>query len=255
MSLTGEDWKERQRLSFGAAARVYERARPGYPAEAVALMTAPGARRVADVGAGTGKFTRVLVAAGLDVVAVEPDPRMRAELARVLPDVPVLPGTAEALPLGNGDVDGVVVAQAWHWVDPVRAVPEAARVLSPGGTLGVVWNERTAGEPWVDALEQLIRQPPQAERDVWELTAGPPFGPVERHELVWQQKLSPEAVVELVASRSYAIALDPADRERLLAAVRRLLDEHPDTAGRRTLCVPYRTLCFRAVRAAGPVTG
>src|SRR3954452_2306324 len=159
--MTGEDWWERQRVSFGAAAQVYERARPGYPPEAVDLLLAPGARRVADVGAGTGKFSRLLVAAGLDVVAVEPDARMRAELARVLPGVPVLEGSAEALPLEDSGVDAVVVAQAWHWVDPARALPEVARVLSPGGGLGVVWNERTLGEPWVDSLEELLRQPRQ----------------------------------------------------------------------------------------------
>jgi SAM-dependent methyltransferase len=248
--MPGEDWRERQRVSFGAAAQVYERARPGYPPEAVDLLLAPAARRVADVGAGTGKFTRLLVAAGLDVVAVEPDARMRAEFARVLPDVPVLEGSAEALPFEDGSVDAVVVAQAWHWVDPARAMPELARVLRPGGGLGVVWNERTLGEPWVDALEELIRQPPQEAQDVWGLTVGPPFGPVERHELVWRQELAPEAVVELVASRSYAIALDPPQRARLLAAVRRLLDGHPDTAGREVLSVPYRTLCYRALLPA-----
>ena len=225
-----DDRYEQQRTSFGGAAQLYERVRPGYPAGVVDLLVTARARRVVDLGAGTGKLTRVLLERGLDVVAVEPSAGMRAEFARVLPGVPVIDGRAEALPLDDGSVDAIVAGQAWHWVDPARAVPELARVLVPGGSLGLVWNLRSTAEPWVEELDRRL-----------------PFGPLEQHELTWRSEVSREAVVELVASRSYAIVLDPPDRERLLASVRGLLDEHPDTAGRERLPLPYRTVCYRAV--------
>ncbi len=245
--MTGEDWRERRRCSFGGAAHEYERVRPGYPAEALEWLLVPGARRVVDVGAGTGKFTRLLVDAGLDVVAVEPDVGMRAEFRRVLPDVPVVEGSGEALPFDDGSLDAVVVAQAWHWVDPERAVPEVARVLRPGGSLGLVWNLRVASEAWVDALEELLGPAGHGESWAEDVTVGPPFEPVERHELTWGSELRPEQVVDLIASRSYLLTAEAPEREHLLGAVRRLLEEHPDTRGRDTVTLPYRTLCYRAV--------
>jgi SAM-dependent methyltransferase len=249
-----DDRYERQRTSFGGAAQLYEQVRPGYPADVVDLLVAPGARRVVDLGAGTGKLTRVLTGRGLDVVAVEPSAGMRAEFARVLPGVPVLDGRAEAMPLDDGSVDAVVAGQAWHWVDPGRAVPELARVLVPGGSLGLVWNLRSTAEPWVEELDGLLGHPrAPGEGDPEAPVVGPPFGPLEQHELTWRSELSREAVVELVASRSYALVLDPPERERLLAAVRRLLDRHPDTAGRERLPLPYRTVCYRTV--LGEITG
>jgi SAM-dependent methyltransferase len=245
--MTGDDRRERQRCSFGGAAHEYERVRPGYPAAALAWLLAPGARRVADLGAGTGKFTRVLADAGLDVVAVEPSAGMRAEFARALPGVPVVDGSGEALPFEDGSLDAVVAAQAWHWVDPARAVPEVARVLRPGGSLGLVWNLRVSSVAWVDALETLLGPAGHGESWAEDVAVGPPFGPLERHELAWRSELRPEQVVDLVASRSYVLSAEPPERERLLDAVRRLLREHPDTRGRDTVTLPYRTLCYRAV--------
>ncbi len=141
-------WRE-QATSFGAAAAAYERGRPPYPAEAIDWLLPPGAARVLDVGAGTGKLTRQLAQRGLDVLAVEPLAGMRDQLARAVPGVPVYPGTAEDIPLPDGSVDAVLAAQAWHWVDPVRAVPEVARVLVPGGQLGLAWNVRDERVDWV----------------------------------------------------------------------------------------------------------
>ncbi len=143
--MTGTGRGEAQGLSFGAAAVTYERARPSYPDEAIDWLLPPGARRVLDLGAGTGKLTRGLRDRGLDVVAVEPSAGMRDQLARVLPGVRALAGTAERIPLAGHAVDAVLVAQAWHWVDPARAVPEAARVLAAGGRSACCGTSGTSG--------------------------------------------------------------------------------------------------------------
>src|SRR3954454_13116307 len=127
--------RERRGLSFGPAAADYERVRPSYPGSAVAWLVGTEPQRVLDLGAGTGKLTRVIVALGHDVVAVEPLPEMRAELSAALPTVETHAGSAEAIPLADASVDAVVVGQAFHWFDQARAVPELARVLRPGGVL------------------------------------------------------------------------------------------------------------------------
>jgi ubiquinone/menaquinone biosynthesis C-methylase UbiE len=121
---------------FEQAADAYERARPTYPQAAVAWLCERLAvrrgRRVLDLAAGTGKLTRSLVAAGADVVAVEPIAAMRERLP---PEVEALDGTAEAIPLPGASVDAVTVAQAFHWFDAEPALAEIHRVLRPGGTL------------------------------------------------------------------------------------------------------------------------
>ncbi|HEX8802631.1 MAG TPA: class I SAM-dependent methyltransferase, partial [Acidimicrobiales bacterium] len=143
-------------LGFDANAGDYERGRPSYPAEAVALVVGRGGigpgRRVLDLAAGTGKMTRLLLPTGADVVAVEPVAGMRAALERLAaasPGLEVLDGTAENLPLPDGSVDAVTVAQAFHWFDPPVALAEMRRVLRPGGHLFLVWNVRDREHDWV----------------------------------------------------------------------------------------------------------
>src|SRR5215211_7533331 len=128
--------------AFAQAAEVYERARPDYPREAFDGLALERGMHIVDVGAGTGKFTRELVTRGARVTAVEPVREMRDVLARVLPDVEVLEGTAEAIPVGDGVADVVTVAQAFHWFDATRALPEIHRVLRRGGLVALVWNVR-----------------------------------------------------------------------------------------------------------------
>jgi SAM-dependent methyltransferase len=232
--------------SFGPAAGPYERGRPPYPPEAVEWLLPAGAGRVLDLGAGTGKLTRELLARGLDVTAVDPSDGMLAELARVLPGVPALTGTAEDIPLGDRSVDAVLMAQAWHWVDPARAVPEIARVLSPGGTLGLIWNLRDEREHWVRRLGEILR----SEEQVRDTTIGPPFGPVEIREFGWTHRIGPDELLDLVRSRSYVILLPPDERAGLLAQVRQLLATHPALVGRMTFDIPYVTQCARATLPA-----
>jgi SAM-dependent methyltransferase len=257
--MTGDSSKEAHASSFGVAAATYERGRPPYPPEALDWLLRPGARRVLDLGAGTGKLTRQLVARGLDVVAVEPLEGMRRELSQVLPDTPVLDGTAEHLPLPDGSVDAVLAAQAWHWVDPERAAPEVARVLAPGGTLGLIWNERDDRESWVTGLNRIVDESGskmaadamRADNDHDHPRVGPPFGPLELHQVRWAHQTSLPEVLDMIASRSYVILLPPDQRETLLASVRRLLETHPALAGQPGIALPYVTWCWKTVLARG----
>jgi len=228
--------------SFGIAATAYERGRPPYPEEALDWLLPAGASRVVDLGAGTGKLTRQIHQRGLQVTAVEPTDGMRAELTRVLPGIPALAGSAEALPLPDHSADAVLCAQAWHWVDPARAVPEAARVLTPGGRLGLIWNLRDEREDWVRRLGELITSP-ELPRD-HHLSS--PFGPAETHDFGWTHQIDLPRLLDLVASRSYVILLGDQERADLLDRVRELTTTHPDLAGRDTFALPYITHCVRA---------
>ena len=241
-----DEWHRVQANSFGAAADVYERGRPPYPAAAIDWLIPAHAARVADVGAGTGKLTRQLRERGLDVIAVEPSAGMREQLRRAVPEVPVVGGTAEQIPLADGTVDVVLVAQAWHWVDPALAVPEVARVLAPDGRLGLLWNRRVEDEAWVADLSTIIgsRGTPGAGRHFPDI--GPPFGPVERRSVDWVHRLSRDEMTDWVASRSYVITLPDERRHSVLAQVRDLLGGHPALAGGGDIALNMVTRCSRA---------
>ena len=238
----------------------YEAARPSYPPDAVAwfvenLHLAPG-RRVADVAAGTGKLTRLLaptVRAGL--VGVEPVPGMRAAFRRLLPGVPLVAATAEAMPFRAGSLDAITVAQAWHWFDHDRATAEAARVLRSGGRLGLVWNARDRTEPWVDEvwsiMDRVEKHAPWRDHDNWRdsaLRAMPGFGELHESEFRQTQQTTPEGVVQRVASVSHVAVLPGPERANVLAEVRDLLATRPGVRGREIVEIPYRVDCFWAER-------
>jgi SAM-dependent methyltransferase len=231
-------------LSFGSEASAYERGRPSYPPEAIDWLLPPNARTVLDLGAGTGKLTTRLVERGLDVVAVDPLAEMLEVLSSSLPETPALLGTAEEIPLADDSVDAVLVAQAWHWVDPERAVPEVARVLRPGGRLGLVWNTRDERLGWVKDLGRIIGH----ERDPFshEVTLAAPFTAIERFQVEWTSYLTPQALIDLVASRTYCITSPTEVRDRTLERVRELLNTHPALANSAGLAMPYVTVCIRA---------
>jgi SAM-dependent methyltransferase len=239
--------------SFGPVADLYDRARPTYPAVALDWLLewpAPGSSsagvlpRVIDLGAGTGKLTRLIRDRGLPVTAVEPSPGMRAQLAASVPGVPVVDGSAESMPLPSGSADVVLVAQAWHWVDPARAVPEVARVLAPGGRLGLLWNVRDDRADWVRRLDEIIGNRDCASDEA--AVIGAPFGPVERRSFPWVHTIGPSLLQDLVASRSAVILLPADERAALLREVRQLVATHPDLVGRTDFSLPYVTYCTRA---------
>jgi SAM-dependent methyltransferase len=135
----------------------YARGRPSYPVDAVRVAGLATSSAVLEVGAGTGKLTRVLVDEFAEVVAVEPDPYMRSWFTALCPRAALLAGAAEALPVAQASVDAVFVAEAFHWFDHQVSVAEIARVLRPGGTLVLMWN-RPIGrpEPPMTAVENLL---------------------------------------------------------------------------------------------------
>jgi SAM-dependent methyltransferase len=236
---------EENAASFDRAADVYERGRPEYPAEAVDWLLPAGAKTVLDLGAGTGKLTRALTARGLEVFAVDPSPRMLEQLRAAVPGATASQGTAEDIPLADASVDAIVVGQAWHWVNQDLALPAAARVLRPGGTLGLVWNIRDEREPWVERLTTVMHQ---AEGEAF-IASGSirqgPFGPIETATFEWSRDFTREEMFDLVNSRSYVITATPEERERILGGVSDLLDSDPDVGGRSSWTMPYVTHCFR----------
>lgn len=241
--------KARHAASFDTVAAVYEASRPGYPDVAVDWLVPAEARHVADVGAGTGKFTRLLTRPGRDIVAVDPSPHMLEMLRRSLPDVDARQGTAERIPLADASVDAVTFAQAWHWVDVPAASREAGRVLRPGGTLGLVWNLRDEREDWVRELGVAMRADgDQFTDDARAPHVAEPFGEGERGRFAWTNPYSRAGLLELVRSRSYFAVMSAGEQRETLAAVSRLLDTHPQTAGLATISLPYVTLCYRYVR-------
>jgi SAM-dependent methyltransferase len=132
---------EGRERSFDRVADEYERTRPSYPPALLDSLPLDADAAVLDLGAGTGKLTRVLAERYRDVTAVEPLANMRAIVASVVPGSTALPGSAERIPLDDGSIDGVFAAQAFHWFDKPVALPEIARVLRPAGVFAIVWNE------------------------------------------------------------------------------------------------------------------
>ena len=234
--------------AFAEVAEAYERARPNYPAEAVLWLLGDEPRDVVDLGAGTGKLTRALVALGHRVSAVEPLDEMRAELEAVLPGIPTWKGRAEEIPLPDASADVVTSAQAFHWFDHGAALTEIARVLRPGGGLALIWNSRDDRDPWMSRLSEIIGNETVSEWDVHApIDESGLFGPVETAEFMFEQRLDRDKLLDLVLSRSYCAKLPPPDREPILEAVRRLYDDTASPDGAR---LAYLTECFRAVRRA-----
>jgi len=232
--------------SFGLVADSYERGRPGYPDEAVRWLVGDEPCDVVDLGAGTGKLTRSLVALGHRVTAIEPLPEMLELLPAAAPGASAILGNAEVIPLPDAYADAVTAAQAFHWFDHALALPEIARVLRPHGRLALVWNVRDDREPWVAKLSATIGSESvgrgAAEEPIEESGL---FGPLEKTTFSLVQRLDRATLRDLVASRSYCVAKPAAERDKTLAEVDRLFDEH---AVGDAVELPYVTECYRASR-------
>ncbi len=248
-----DEVRDRHARSFGGDMAAYARARPGYPGAAVDWLVPPGAVDVVDLGAGTGQLTGSLVDRGLRVTAVDPSASMRAALAERLPDIPVLAGSGESIPVPDSSVDAVLCAQAWHWVDPAAASAEVARVLRPGGVLGLVWNDRESSGRWGAELDRLLIPAGSAGSPVAGSGDRPPdvrapFTVEEGPRVAWVQHVDAAGLVDLVASRSYVLVLDDAGRRRVLAAAADLARRWSADTGSDQLGITYLTRSWRGVR-------
>ncbi|MFJ3794125.1 class I SAM-dependent methyltransferase [Kitasatospora sp. NPDC090091] len=247
--------------SFGAAAVAYAEHRPDYAQAAVrwALAPAPGPR-VLDLGAGTGKLTATLVALGAEVIAVEPDPGMLAELRRSLPSVRALSGSAEAIPLPDGSVDAVLAGNAMHWFDMAVAGPELARVLAPGGVLAGLWNLMDDQVDWVAGLAQVSGSAAVGPRDTpasWRAeTAGmhlpkdggpARFGAPEQAGFPHGQRRTADSLVATLATRAGVLVMPEPEQGALLGRIRAFLAGRPETA-RGEFTLPMLTGVLRVRR-------
>jgi SAM-dependent methyltransferase len=243
---------------FTNEAATYARGRPDYPAELQGwlretLKLGPDAR-VADVGAGTGKFCRLLLATGADVTAVEPLAPMREQAARIA-GLRVLDGTAQQIPLPGASLDAVVCAQAFHWFSSRESLDEFARVLAPGGKLGLVWNVRDESVDWVHRITGIITphegDAPRYYKGEWrDAFPHPGFGPLELSVFGYEHTGPPQQVIlDRIMSVSFIASLAPGPREHVRTQLQELVDTHPALRGRDVVTLPYRTEAFVAIRA------
>jgi SAM-dependent methyltransferase len=230
--------------AWGESAEVYERARPGYPPEAIDFLHELGLGPDADVldlAAGTGKLTRALIAAGARVTAVEPLFAMRQMLQQRLPEATVMEGTAESIPVQDESADLVTVAQAFHWFDPHDAAREIARVLRPGGGLAAIWNIRDEGVEWMAMIRELIEEAradtPSHQSGEWRrpFESEGHFEPLKLETFRHVQELTRADAVDVFASRSYVAALPESQRTALLE---RVAEQVPKT---ERVAIPYIT--------------
>lgn len=239
--------------SFGAHAAAYAEHRPDYPTTAIRWALEPIATPapvVLDLGAGTGKLTEGLLAIGAEVVAVEPDAAMRAELARRFPEVSASAGAAEAIPLADGSVDAVLAGQAFHWFDKERAFPEIARVLRAGGVFAALWNEDDLDVEWVAELHKVTRTAaslPSQELLPARLPAHPSFENFERADFPHRQRRTAESLTATIGTHSHTLVIPAQARNELLERISEYLHGRPETAAGE-FDLPIRTDVLRAVR-------
>ena len=245
--------KEAPPDAFGRTAREYELGRPGWPEElldrVVADLGLPRDAEVLDLGAGTGKLTRELVARFGSVVAVEPDAAMREVLEEVVPEAESLAGTAEAIPLADGEVDAVFSGEAFHWFASDRTVAEIARVLRPGGALVLLWSifgeER---DPPLSAEAEAVLEEaferggmpggPRVTSGVWrEPLERSAFGELREDEHEWVFVTSRDEWIAHILSVSSIAHQSDEDRLTLAERLRELV---PDGEVRR----PFRTVAY-----------
>ncbi len=232
---------------FGSRAEMYETARPGYPPEAVAWLVEKSGigphSEVIDVGAGTGKLTRLLSATGAHLTAIDPLAEMLAVLSRAVPGTPIVQAAAEDLPLADGSVDAITCAQAFHWFDAERAWTEFHRVLRPGGAVGLIWNARQRSEEeWLTRVWEVIdgteTSAPWSIHTDGSFVTSELFGPFETATFHHRVETTRQSMIDRVATVAHVAALPEDRRARVLDQVAELI---PRTG---PLSVPYRVDCY-----------
>ncbi len=252
----------------------YDRFRPGPLPEAVDWILRGHVGTAVDLGAGTGALARLLLERADEVIAVEPDDRMRAVLSDQVPGARPVEGRGESMPLPDHCADAAIASSSWHWMDPVRTLEELARVLAPGGVLGALWSGPDVDSPLLARAQALVAA--QAEgglgeggakagegaselasvvdgdgrrpRERLELVPGAPFDPPQHEVFRWDIALTPDDLVGLLGTFSSVITLPEQRRERLLGEARRLLRELVGVEGDATVDVRFRADAWRTRR-------
>jgi SAM-dependent methyltransferase len=268
--LTAEQKAERA-ASFGGAASFYERYRPGPAVLAVDWILPHPVETVVDLGAGTGALTRLLVGRAAEVVAVEPDDRMRSVLAESVPGVRVVAGRGESIPLPDASADAVIASSSWHWMDPVPTLLEVGRVLVPGGTLAAVWSGPDPDSGLIAQAQALlsgdgdggdaagIDTQSQAELSAalndrstlvqsLEIPPGVPFDQPEQTVITWDVALDADELIGLLGTFSWVILMEDDARARLFETARRVLHDMLGVSGDVTVDMPYRAEVWKARR-------
>jgi SAM-dependent methyltransferase len=264
--------KAKRAGSFGEAAHLYERYRPGPPAAAVDWILGGRVGKVVDLGAGTGALTRLLVDRADEVVAIEPDDRMRAVLEKEVPGVTALKGRGESMPIPDSHVDAVLASSSWHWMDPIPTLHEVGRVLVPGGTLGALWaGPDTEGAFFVQAQALLAgqsRPAPDADAEgdsgnlgglilgdaqrptsVLAIPSGVPFQQPEHETFTWEAAMNANDLIGLLGTLSWILTMPDERRDHILSEARRLLRELLGVEGDVTVDVGFRCDAWRSHRS------
>ncbi|MFY9913522.1 MAG: class I SAM-dependent methyltransferase, partial [Nocardioidaceae bacterium] len=241
-------------------AQEYADFRPGYPDDAVEWLVGHAPAQVLELGAGTGKLTERMVALGHDVMATDPSEQMLDQLGRIVPRARRTACPAEDLPMANASFDVVVAAQAFHWFDHERALPEIARVLRPGGVLALVWNNADQKVPWVRKVFSLIEA--AADAEVRATTAAPGETDVGRDPVAGSELFAPsadrvvrhwqsmdrKALLGFCSSHSAVATLSDDRRHELLEQVGAIYDSYG--RGPDGMLLPWNANCYRARVAA-----
>ena len=263
--------------SFGGVASHYERYRPGPPVAAVDWILPTHVGRVVDLGAGTGALTRLLVGRADEVVAIEPDDRMRSVLTEEVAGVRAVMGRGESMPIPDSDADAVLASSSWHWMDPIPTLNEVGRILVPGGILGVLWSGPDPDGGFLVQAEALLAEQSQGNAEAavgrkgegdpdgaefaslimgdahrptssLEIPPGVPFAQPEHEVFTWDVALNADELIGLLGTFSWIITMHEETRKRVIAEARRLLAELLGIEGDATVDIAFRADAWRSRR-------
>ncbi|KQR45385.1 hypothetical protein ASF87_14175 [Microbacterium sp. Leaf161] len=237
--------------SFTLTGADYDRYRPGFPPAAADVVMPHSVRTALDLGAGTGKFTELLGGRAERVIAVEPSEPMLEILRSKLPGVEAHLGSAERIPMGSEVADVVTVAQAFHWFDEEAACAEIARVLTPGGTLGLIWNRFDPTCAW-DRAAHRIAHPAVGDADGTTSTAThelPGFDFVRHERIHSTERIRRDAYLGRWSTVSTFLVADEAARAEMFAAIEAVLESDPETRDHDEYDLPIVTDVFVYRRA------